>query len=150
MVQRLVRLMVLAVLVTGCATTPTPPPAFDMPKQDALRGSPAEWLWKSGVEAREKNDLAAAGRYFERALELVPDSSWLYREMAELRMRQGDDRAAEGLAKKALRFAPRDPAYEGALWQLISTARLRQGDEMGAANARMEAEMLWKQDARHD
>ena len=145
MVQRLVRLILQAALVVGCATSPTPPPVFDMPKQDTLRDSPAEWIWQRGVEARENNDLAAASRYFERALELVPDSSWLYREMAELRLRQGDELAAEGLAKKALRYAPREPSYEAALWQLISTARLRQGDEAGAANARREAEMHWNQ-----
>ncbi len=144
MVQRLVRLIALCALLAACATRVETPAVFDMPDRDPLRGSPAEWLWQSGVKAREASDLAAASRYFERALDVVPDSSWLYRELAELRLRQGDDRAAEGLAKKALRYAPQDPLYQSALWRLIGTARLRQGDEVGAANAGLEADMLWK------
>lgn len=142
MVKGLVRLIVCALLVTACSTRPTAPPVFDMPAQDPLRDSPAEWLWQSGVSARDNNDLAAAGRYFERALEVVPDSSWLYRELTELRLRQGDPRAAEGLARKALRHAPGDDSYQSALWQLIATARQRQGDDAGAEQARREAEML--------
>lgn len=142
MVKGFVRLIVCALLVTACSTRPTAPPVFDMPAQDPLRDSPAEWLWQSGVSARDDNDLAAAGRYFERALEVVPDSSWLYRELAELRLRQGDPRAAEGLARKALRHAPADPAYQAALWQLIAMTRQRQGDVAGAEQARSEAEML--------
>lgn len=142
MTIKFLRLLILCVLLAACATRDLAPPAFEMLPQDPLRDSPAEWLWQSGVEARERNDLAAASRYFERAVDVVPDSSWLYRELAELRLRQGDDVAAEGLAKKALRFAPHNPVYESALWQLISTALMRQGNEAGAARARMEAEML--------
>lgn len=144
MVKGLVRLIVCALLVAACSSRPPAPPAFDMPAQDPLRSSPAEWLWQSGVSARDNNELAAASRYFERALEVVPDSSWLYRELAELRMRQGDPRAAEGLARKALRHAPQDSAYQSALWQLIATARQRQGDMTGAEQARKEATMIWE------
>ena len=143
MAQRLVRLILLTLFVAACATRAPQQAVFDMPKADPLRDSPAEWLWKSGVDARENNKLAAASRYFERALEVVPDSSWLYRELAELRLRQGDAVAAEGLATKALRYAPDDPVYQSALWQLISTARTRQGNDEGAKKARQEAELLW-------
>jgi len=144
MVQRLVRLIALCAVLAACATRIETPPVFDMPDEDPLRDSPAEWLWQSGVAAREHSDLAAASRYFERALDVVPDSSWLYRELAELRLREGDDRAAEGLARKALRYAPDEPVYQSALWRLIATARLRQGDEDGAADAGREADILWK------
>lgn len=143
MAERLVRLICIAVLLSGCAIRPSPLPVFDMPVGDTLRDSPAQWLWQSGVSAREKSNLPAAGRYFERALAVVPDSSWLYRELAELRLRQDNPSAAEGLARKSLRYAPDDMAYRSALWQLIATARQRQGDEDGAEKARREAEMLW-------
>ncbi|MDF1779883.1 MAG: tetratricopeptide repeat protein [Alcanivoracaceae bacterium] len=143
MAERLVRLIAVLIFIAGCATRTAEAPAFDMPSADPLRDSPAEWLWQSGVQAREKNDLPAASRYFERALNVVPDSSWLYRELAELRLRQGDASAAEGLARKALRYAPNDPSYQSVLWQLVATSRQRQGDEEGAERARREAEMLW-------
>ena len=144
MAQRFVRLILLTLLVAACATRAPQQQVFDMPKTDPLRDSPAQWLWQSGVDARENNKLSAASRYFERALEVVPDSSWLYRELAELRLRQGDAAAAEGLAQKALRYAPDDPVYQSALWQLISTARLRQGNSDGADKARQEADVLWR------
>lgn len=149
MAQRLVRLVFMIVLASmcaafvGCAARAPEAISFELPKQDSLNDSPAKSLWQSGVTARENSNLAAASRYFERALNLAPDSSWLYRELAELRLRQGDDAAAEGLARKALRYAPSDPAYQSVLWELVATARQRQGNEEGAESASREAEMLW-------
>lgn len=153
MVERLVRLVFITVMAitcaafVGCATRTPDAIVFDLPSQDPLNDSPAKSLWQSGVQARENNNLAAASRYFERALSLAPDSSWLYRELAELRLRQGDDAAAEGLARKALRYAPSDPAYQSVLWQLVATSRQRQGNDAGAESARREADMLWSRKA---
>tara|TARA_R110002073_G_scaffold334916_1_gene525594 strand:+ start:38416 stop:38883 length:468 start_codon:yes stop_codon:yes gene_type:complete len=152
-VEGLVRLVFIAVMAmtsaafVGCATRAPDAVIFDLPVQDPLNDSPAKSLWQSGVLARDNNNLAAASRYFERALSLAPDSSWLYRELAELRLRQGDDAAAEGLARKALRYAPSDPAYQSVLWQLVATSRQRQGNEKGAESARREADMLWSRKA---
>jgi len=147
MVQRVFRLIVLFVLVTALAacsgrmameqTAPT-----GMPKSDPLNGSAAESLWQMAVTAQENNQLAAAGRYLERALYMEPDSSWLYRELAELRLREGDAQSAEMMAQRSLRLAPPQPAYQSALWQLIATARLRQGDSDGAARAQAEVAKL--------
>lgn len=145
MVQGLVRLIaLLAVLVlAACAPRGLDPAApMAMPAEDPLAGSAAESLWRQAVAAREGNQLAAAGRYLERALYLQPESSWLYRELAELRLREGDPASAEVMAQRALRLAPRRPAYQAALWQLVATARARQGDVAGAERARREAEML--------
>jgi predicted Zn-dependent protease len=145
MVQGLVRLILVACLAGLVACTVRPPDVsapMEMPPGDPLRGSAAESLWQQAVVAREKNQLAAAGRYLERALFMEPESSWLYREMAELRLREGDPGSAEVMAQRALRLAPRRPAYQAALWQLVATARMRQGDEAGAERARREAEML--------
>src|SRR5690554_362118 len=123
MVQRIFRLIVLLVLVTDLAacsgrmameqTAPT-----GMPKSDPLNGSAAESLWQMAVSAQENNQLAAAGRYLERALYMEPDSSWLYREES------GSIYSAEMMAQRSLRLAPPQSAYQSALWQLIATARL--------------------------
>jgi predicted Zn-dependent protease len=147
MVQRLVRLIGVLCLV-GLAACSARPPAvvlpMAMPAEDPLRGSAAESLWQQAVTARENNQLAAAGRYLERALYMQPESSWLYRELAELRLREGDPQSAEVMAQRALRLAPKRPAYQAALWQLVATARTRQGNEAGADRARLEAEMLMR------
>ena len=147
MVQRFVRLMVLAGLLTlaACSARLTDPLApMSMPAEDPLNGSAAETLWQQAVTAREQNQLSAAGRYLERALYMQPESSWLYRELAELRLREGDAQSAEVMAQRALRLAPKRPSYQAALWQLVATARSRQGNEVGAERARLEAEMLMR------
>ena len=147
MVQRLVRLMTALCLVGLVACTARAPDTLQpmvMPAEDPLRDSAAESLWQQAVTARENNQLAAAGRYLERALYMQPESSWLYRELAELRLREGDPQSAEVMAQRALRLAPKRPAYQAALWQLVATARTRQGNESGAERARLEAEMLMR------
>lgn len=147
MVSRLVRITILFLLtmLVACATRqPVALPELAVPAGDPLLSSPSKQLWAQGVDARAHGNLAGAGRLFERAITLEPESSWLYREMAELRLRQNEPAAAEGLARKALRLAPDDMLYRSALWQLVAMARLRQGDEQGAQQARLEAEMLLK------
>lgn len=145
MVQRVIRLIVLlgAVLLAGCAARPSDMSApMEMPPGDPLKGSAAESLWQMAVTAREQSNLAAAGRYLERALYMEPESSWLYRELAELRLREDDPQSAEVMIQRALRLAPPRPVYQAALWQLLATARMRQGDAPGAERARLEADML--------
>lgn len=149
MVQRLVRLIALLVFVSGLATLVAcngrlamEPTTTGIPKSDPLNGSAGESLWQLAVSAQENNQLAAAGRYLERALHMEPNSSWLYRELAELRLREGDPQSAEMMAQRALRLAPSKPAYQTALWQLIATARMRQGDTAGAEQAEAEVERL--------
>ncbi|MCC1497875.1 tetratricopeptide repeat protein [Alcanivorax sp. 1008] len=145
MVQRVVRLIVMIAVMSLAACTVTPGDMsvpMEMPPGDPLKDSAAESLWQMAVAAREQNNLAAAGRYLERALYMQPESSWLYRELAELRLREDDPQSAEVMIQRALRLAPPRPAYQAALWQLLATARMRQGDEQGAERARLEAEML--------
>lgn len=130
--------MILAWLA-GCASAPQVQAPVDVPAGDPLLGSPSESLWRQAVVAREQGRLPAAGRLLERAVTLLPDSSWLYRELAELRLRQDQPQAAEGMARKALRFAPATGAYRAALWQLVATACTRQSDQPCVDDARREA-----------
>ena len=146
MVSRLVRLILLCMALAACASRPPVAlPELQIPAADPLLSSPAESLWHQALAARERGDLPAADRLLERAVSLAPDSSWLYREQAELRLRQGDPVAAEGLAQKALRLAPDDSLHRAALWQLVATARLRQGNQEGARAAREKAALVSSQ-----
>ena len=165
MVQGLVRLMLLAAMLAGCATTPTTgtggdygtsasssssrsSPSSGEPRQqpvDAradLQGSPALALLDRAEGARNQGNMSAAGRYLERALSMEPDSSWVYRQLARLRLEEGDAHSAEGLALRALRLAPYNPGYQAELWDLVATARERQGDKDGAREARERAQEL--------
>lgn len=141
MVQGLVRLILLAVWLVGCATRPPePPPELTMPAGDSLSGSPAASLVLKAETALERGEAADAGRLLERALGMVPDSSWLYRKLAELRLYEGDAAGAEGFTRRALRHAPRDNVYyRAALHELLATALARQGDTAAARQARRKA-----------
>lgn len=143
MVQGLVRLILLAALLSGCALAPAPqqssPPVT---AQTDLAGSPALSLLNRAEKARSQGNMAAAGRYLERALGMAPDSSWLYQELARLRLEQGDAHAAEGLALRAVRLAPDNNDYRADLWELVGACRARQGNQSGADQARRQAEQL--------
>lgn len=144
MVARFVRLSLVLVWLAACSSAPVVQAPVDVPAGDPLLGSPSESLWRQAVVAREQGELAAAGRLLERAVTLMPDSSWLYRELAELRLREDQPAAAEGMARKALRFAPATGAYRAALWQLVATACSRQGDQACVDQARLEAKVAHK------
>ncbi|GGJ75102.1 hypothetical protein GCM10007426_00140 [Alloalcanivorax dieselolei] len=164
MVQGLVRLMLLAAMLAGCATTPTTgtggshgssssssssssrpsgePRQQPVDARADLQGSPALALLDRAEGARNQGNMSAAGRYLERALNMEPDSSWVYRQLARLRLEEGDAQSAEGLALRALRLAPYNPGYQAELWELVATARERQGDKEGARDARKRAQEL--------
>ncbi|WP_101675515.1 tetratricopeptide repeat protein [Alloalcanivorax mobilis] len=147
MVQGLVRLILLSALLTGCATRTPPagtPDGEPVTANTELAGSPALSLLERADQARGRGDTAAAGRYLERALNMAPDSSWLYRQLAELRLQEGDAHAAEGLALRALRLAPDNREYQAQLWDLVATSRVNQGDSGGARDARARARDLRK------
>lgn len=144
MVQRLFRLTLLCLWLAGCATRPqAPAPAMAIPADDPLRHSPAMALLEDADLARQRGDHDAAGRHLERALNLAPGSSWIYRQLAELRLAQGQARAAEGFVRRALRFSGDEQAqYRASLYELLGMALLRQGNDAGARQARRRAAEL--------
>ncbi len=103
-------------------------------------------LLSRAEQARAQGQTAAASRYLERALTMAPNSSWLYRELAILRLEEGDGHAAEGFAQRALRLAPDNDAYRAELWELVAAARAEQGDRGGADEARARAQALREPD----
>ncbi|MED5388915.1 MAG: tetratricopeptide repeat protein [Pseudomonadota bacterium] len=148
-IHKLVRLVLISAVLAGCAVRPpVEEPAEPMTASQELEGSPALGLLSRAEQARQDGRTAAAERYLERALGIAPDSSWLYKELAGLRLSEGDPRGAEGFALKALRLAPDHDAYRAGLWELVATARDRQGDKSGARQARDNARELRNPKAR--
>ncbi|ERP89046.1 hypothetical protein Q670_15575 [Alcanivorax sp. P2S70] len=140
--QGWIRILVVALVMSGCAVRPPDAPVEPMTASVELEGSPAMALLQRAESARQQGQGAAAERYLERALNIAPDSSWLYRALADLRLSEGDARGAEGFALKALRLAPDHDDYQASLWEMVATARERQGDRDGARDARSRAAAL--------
>lgn len=136
--------MVFLVLWLGaCANRLQLHPALGVPATDALHGTPAQSLLASADSSASAGHEQAASLYLERAIRLAPNSSWLYKKMADLRLGAGDARAAEGFARHALGNATAaDKRYRASLYELLATCLSRQGDMTGADKARQQAHAL--------
>ena len=77
----------------------------------------------------------AAGASLERALRIEPRNSWLWLELAQVRLAQGQYAQTITLARKSLSFAGHQPRLQSESWQVIGRARVAQGDRAGAEQA---------------
>lgn len=85
----------------------------------------------------------AAGAALERALRIEPRNPWLWHELAQVRLAQGQYAQAITLAKKSNSFGSGQRRLQAENWQLIAQARVAQGDTAGAELAsRQAAEIL--------
>ena len=139
------------VLLAGCAgvatqpsTTPTPSgtqqPAegaiiAPVPKS-AMSGNLAVIALLSRAQAdNESGQREAAGASLERALRIEPRNPWLWLELAQVRLVQGQYAQAITLARKSNSFAGRQSRVQSENWQVIGNARVAQGDTAGAEQA---------------
>lgn len=76
----------------------------------------------------------AAGASLERALRIEPRNAWLWHELAQLRLAQGQYAQAITLAQKSISFG-RERRLQALNWRLIGNARVAQGDSSGAEQA---------------
>lgn len=89
---------------------------------------------------RAKLDLGAgqreaAGASLERALRIEPRNPWLWYELAQLRLAQGQYAQAVSLSHKSISFAGRDKSLQALNWRLVGNARIAQGNPNGAEQA---------------
>lgn len=87
----------------------------------------------------------AAGASLERALRIEPRNPWLWQQLAQLRLAQGQYAQAITLARKSNSFAGHQPRVQAGNWQLIAQARVAQGDSAGAEQAYRQAADLAEQ-----
>jgi len=151
-------LFISALLLAGCASVPTQPPAtYSQPEtvpQEPLPPLPGEGVIvepepepvKSGNPAvvalldRAKSDSGAgnrgaAGASLERGLRIEPRNAWLWHELAQLRLASGQYAQAISLARKSISFAGGDRRLQAVNWRVIGNARVAQGDSAGAEQA---------------
>jgi len=77
----------------------------------------------------------AAGASLERALRIEPRNAWLWHELAQLRLAQGQYGQAISLAQKSSSFAGRERRLRALNWRVIGDARIAQGNPSGAEQA---------------
>jgi predicted Zn-dependent protease len=89
-------------------------------------------------QAQLHNDAGqreAAGASLERALRIEPRNPWLWHELAQLRLTQGQYGQAVSLARKSTSFSVKDRHLQALNWRLIGNARVAQGDTSAAEQA---------------
>ena len=149
---------VLLLLLAGCASVttqpagePTVPPATTPPEMAPPPGQsvippPEPKPVMSGNRAvialldqaqlhTEAGQREAAGASLERALRIEPRNPWLWHELAQLRLTQGQYAQAVSLARKSISFAVQDRRLQALNWRLIGNARVAQGDTSAAEQA---------------
>ena len=92
--------------------------------------------------ARTDNEAGrreAAGASLERALRIEPRNPWLWHELAQLRLAQGQYEQSISLARKSNSFAGQDRRLQALNWRVIGDARVAQGDTPGAEQALKQA-----------
>jgi predicted Zn-dependent protease len=77
----------------------------------------------------------AAGASLERGLRIEPRNAWLWHELAQLRLTEGQYAQAISLAKKSTSFAAQDRRLLAMNWKVIGNARVAQGNSAGAEEA---------------
>lgn len=159
---------VLLLLLAGCASVPTQPPAkaampeaapqiaqpqgpmpqeaIPLPSGEAIVIEPVPKSDMSGNKAiialldraqidNQAGNREAAGSSLERALCIEPRNAWLWLELAQLRLAQGQYAQAITLARKSISFAGHDHRLLALDWQAIGNARVALGDSAGAEQA---------------
>jgi predicted Zn-dependent protease len=77
----------------------------------------------------------AAGASLERALRIEPRNPWVWTELAEVRLAEGQYAQAITLARKSNSFSGGKRRVQAENWQVIGKARVAQGDSTGADEA---------------
>jgi tetratricopeptide (TPR) repeat protein len=151
---------VLLLLLAGCASVPTQPsdspPSFDTVVPDVIQQpsgdgavvvpAPVPKPVMSRNQAvlalldRSQIDIQAgeresAGASLERALRIEPRNAWLWQELAQLRLTQGQYAQAISLARKSISFAGKDKRLLVLDWRVIGNARVALGTPTEAEQA---------------
>lgn len=140
-VVRVGLVLLLYLLVAGCAILPPSPPRMPSPPPPAAPSNPAvvSLLDKASKQVTA-GDLEQAGASLERALRIEPRNPLLWQELARIRLEQGNYRQAESLAVRSNGMASGAPGLQAENWRIIGQARTAQGDYQGAQEAFKRAE----------
>ncbi|MEX6503984.1 tetratricopeptide repeat protein [Pseudomonas zhanjiangensis] len=131
-------------LGAGAYSAPAPVMPSSIPSSGGLAADeqldgPVLALLTTAQQLQSSGDLNGAASSLERAQRIAPREPQVLYRLAEVRLAQGDAAQAEQFARRGLSYASGRPALQASLWNLIAQARERQGDPVGAAQARERA-----------
>jgi tetratricopeptide (TPR) repeat protein len=139
----------LLLLIAGCASVKTETSAESAAAAAQEQPAPVESENKAVIAlldlAHTDNEAGrreAAGASLERALRIEPRNPWLWHELAQLRLTQGQYEQAISMARKSNSFAGQDRRLQALNWRAIGDARVAQGDSAGAEQALKQAAEL--------
>ena len=120
--------LLLALLVSGCATVETPAPVSEPEAPPAAAHPPSENIAVAGLMDTARADVAAnrlgsAAATLERALRIEPRNPRLWHELALVRLKQGDYAQAESTAQRSNAWAGADSDLRSANQRIIEEAR---------------------------
>jgi tetratricopeptide (TPR) repeat protein len=133
-----------AALLAGCASgpapSPTPSPSSTPVPETGTRPAQSENVAIAGLMQNARTDVAAgrlsnAAATLERALRIEPRNPRLWRELALVRLKQGEYVQAESVAARSNSWAGTDNTLRAENWRLIAQAREARGDADGARTA---------------
>lgn len=134
------KLLLIFVLLGGCATPPAPPETRPEPPPVAPAPPAKENIAVAGLMETARADaasgnLAGAAASIERALRIEPRNARLWHELARVRLKQGQYAQAENVAARSNSWAGDDRALRAENWRLIAESRRARGDTDGAKAA---------------
>ena len=106
-----------------------------VPKSDMSNNKAIIALLDRAQIDNQSGNREAAGSSLERALRIEPRNAWLWLELAQLRLAQGQYAQAITIARKSISFAGHEHRLLALDWQAIGNARVAQGDSAGAEQA---------------
>lgn len=166
-------LAAVVALLGGCSVTPTRTPApvaeppstpqraptaapsggdsvqiraYESPapvQASSVHGKAVVALLESVGQQEAQGDYTAAAATLERALRIEPRNGHLWQRLANLRLQQGQYRAAADLAARSNALAGGDLELQRDNWRLIARARRAVGDAAGARAAERKAQKLY-------
>lgn len=126
--------LVIALLMTGCVSTPPLPTPTESSNPAVL-----------SLLDRARNDMASshytsAEANLERALRIEPGNALLWYELAQAAMQQDNLVQAENFALRAHSFSGSNHHLQRKIWYLIGESRNKRSDYEGADEAFRRAE----------
>ena len=128
----------------------TQPPAGMQPIEPPQRSAMSEnravvsLLDQAHADA-DAGKRGAAGASLERALRIEPRNPWVWQELAQIRLADGQYDQAVSMARKSNSFAGGKRLVQAINWQVIGKARVAKGDTAGAEQAFKQASDLAQQ-----
>ena len=136
------KLLLIFVLLGGCATPPAPPetrpeqqPPVAPAPPPAKENIAVAGLMETARADAASGNLAGAAASIERALRIEPRNARLWHELARVRLKQGQYAQAENVAARSNSWAGDDRALRAENWRLIAESRRARGDTDGAKAA---------------